>query len=57
MYGRRIEVRFLEKLRDEEKYASVEELVAQIGRDVEAARSYFRRRAMQPAQLGKVNSH
>ncbi len=46
IYGRCIEVRFLEKLRNEEKYASVDELVAQIGRDVEAARNYFRRREL-----------
>lgn len=41
IYGRRITVRFLTKLRDEAKYATVDELVAQIGRDVEAARRYF----------------
>ncbi len=44
IYGRRIEVRFLEKLRDEEKYADVETLVAQIGRDVAATRAFFERR-------------
>ncbi|HZP91897.1 MAG TPA: bifunctional riboflavin kinase/FAD synthetase [Burkholderiales bacterium] len=45
IYGRRITVRFLTKLRDEAKFATVDELVAQIGRDVEAARRYFDRPA------------
>jgi riboflavin kinase / FMN adenylyltransferase len=41
IYGRRIAVRFLAKLRDEEKYADVDALVAQIARDAAAARTYF----------------
>jgi riboflavin kinase/FMN adenylyltransferase len=41
IYGRRIAVRFLKKLRDEEKYADIEALTAQIARDVAAARTYF----------------
>jgi len=44
IYGWRISVRFLKKLRDEERYASLDELTAQIRRDVEQARSYFRYR-------------
>ncbi|MGH8630536.1 MAG: bifunctional riboflavin kinase/FAD synthetase, partial [Burkholderiales bacterium] len=44
IYGRRIGVRFLEKLRDEERYATLDELIAQIHRDVEQARSYFHHR-------------
>lgn len=55
IYGRRIEVRFLEKLRDEEKYTSVEELVAQIGRDVEQAKSYFHHRDTQAQRRTKEN--
>lgn len=44
IYGRRITVSFLQKLRDEEKFADLDALVAQIGRDAEMARSYFRHR-------------
>jgi len=44
IYGRRVSVRFLAKLRDEEKFASVDELVAQMGRDAQQAREYFRHR-------------
>jgi riboflavin kinase / FMN adenylyltransferase len=39
-----IEVRFWERLRDEQKFASVEELRRQIGLDLEAAKEFFRRR-------------
>ena len=42
IYGRRVSVRFLAKLRDEEKFASVDELVEQMGRDAQQAREYFR---------------
>lgn len=42
LYGRRIGVRFLKKLRDEQKFADVESLVAQMDRDATAARAYFR---------------
>jgi riboflavin kinase/FMN adenylyltransferase len=41
IYGRRIAVEFLHRLRDEERYADVETLKRQIARDVEAARDYF----------------
>jgi riboflavin kinase/FMN adenylyltransferase len=41
LYGEHIEVRFLKKLRDEEKFANVDALVEQMGRDVAAARRYF----------------
>lgn len=44
IYGRRITVRFLEKLRDEEKYVDIDTLVAQIARDADAARRFFQRR-------------
>lgn len=44
IYGRRIGVRFLEKLRDEERYATLDELTAQIQRDVERAKEYFHHR-------------
>jgi len=42
LYGRRLSIEFLKKLRDEAKYASIDELVAQIRRDCDAARDYFR---------------
>lgn len=41
LYGQTMDVDFLEKLRDEKKFASVEELTAQIAADVEAARKYY----------------
>ena len=42
IYGRRIGVRFLKKLRDEEKFADIDALVAQMDQDAAAAREYFR---------------
>lgn len=45
LYGARIEVRFCRRLRDERKFSSVEELVDQIRRDVEAARGFFQEEA------------
>ena len=41
LYGRRIGVRFLKKLRDEQKFADIDALVAQMDRDAAAARDYF----------------
>jgi riboflavin kinase/FMN adenylyltransferase len=41
IYGKRIAVRFLEKLRDEQKFADIDTLVAQMDRDAAAARDYF----------------
>lgn len=43
IYGRRITVRFLKKLRDEEKFADLDALVAQMHLDAAAAREYFLR--------------
>jgi riboflavin kinase/FMN adenylyltransferase len=42
LYGRRISIEFLKKLRDEAHFASLDELAAQIRRDCDAAREYFR---------------
>lgn len=42
LYGREIEIIFGEKLRDEQKFASVDELKAQIGRDIERAKALSR---------------
>jgi len=43
LYGDVIRVRFLYRLRDETKFNSLEDLKAQIGRDVSRAHSYFKR--------------
>jgi riboflavin kinase/FMN adenylyltransferase len=43
LYGRRVRVRFLEKLRDEEKYDGLEALKEAIARDARQARAYFER--------------
>ena len=41
IYGRHIQVSFLKKLRDEEKFDSLDELIEQIQLDVEQAQAYF----------------
>lgn len=41
LYGEELEVVFVEKLRDEQKFSSLEELKAQIARDIERARAVF----------------
>jgi riboflavin kinase/FMN adenylyltransferase len=41
IYGAHVTVNFLHKLRNEEKYASLDALKAQIARDVAAVRTYF----------------
>ena len=47
IYGKRIGVRFLKKLRDEQKFAGIDALVAQMDRDAEQARQFFARRLAQ----------
>lgn len=42
LYGQRLEVEFLHKLRDEQKFASLDLLLQQIKQDVAAARLYFK---------------
>ncbi len=42
IYGRHLRVEFLEKLRDEEKYPSLEALTRQIALDVENTKKWFR---------------
>lgn len=42
LYGRRLTIEFVKKLRDEAHFASLDELRAQIGRDCDAARDFFR---------------
>jgi len=46
IYGRHLQVRFLHKLRDEEKYADLETLKRQIARDADNARHFFDHRAL-----------
>ena len=45
IYGRRLNVYFLEKLRDEQKYADLDALTRAIRQDVEATRRFFGARA------------
>jgi riboflavin kinase/FMN adenylyltransferase len=45
IYGRRITLEFLHKLRDEERYDDLATLTRQIGRDVAQAREFFAARA------------
>ncbi|MDO9466139.1 MAG: bifunctional riboflavin kinase/FAD synthetase [Thiobacillus sp.] len=44
IYGRRVRVDFLHKLRDEAKYPDLDTLVAQIRRDVDNARQFMKQR-------------
>jgi riboflavin kinase/FMN adenylyltransferase len=46
LYGRRLSVRFLKRLRDEKSFASATELMGAISGDVQAARSYFRNKQL-----------
>lgn len=41
LYGRRLAVEFVHKVREEQKFDSFEDLVAQIGRDVATTRAFF----------------
>src|SRR5262249_30638448 len=41
LYGGDVQIVFAEKLRDERKFASVDELKAQIARDIQKAKSLF----------------
>ena len=53
LYGRRLRVEFLHKLRDEEKYADLATLTRQIARDVDNVRAYFERREPAAARRAK----
>jgi riboflavin kinase/FMN adenylyltransferase len=44
LYGRRLTIEFVKKLRDEAHFASLDQLAAQIQRDCDAARELFRAR-------------
>jgi riboflavin kinase/FMN adenylyltransferase len=41
LYGRKVDLDFLERLRPEQKFESIDELKLQIGRDVDTARSWL----------------
>jgi riboflavin kinase/FMN adenylyltransferase len=43
LYGRHLRVKFLQKIRDEEKYDGLDALRSAIARDVEQAKDYFRK--------------
>jgi riboflavin kinase / FMN adenylyltransferase len=43
LYGKTLQIDFLRRLRGEKRFGSVEELVGQMGRDVEAARAHAER--------------
>jgi riboflavin kinase/FMN adenylyltransferase len=45
VYERELRIELLHRLRDEERFAGVDELVAQIRRDVDATRAYFQEHA------------
>jgi riboflavin kinase/FMN adenylyltransferase len=47
LYGDVVRVRFLHRLRDEQKFSSLEELKAQINDDVRQAQNYFERAGSQ----------
>ena len=42
LYGQRLNIEWLKKIRDEEKFESLDELKQQIGKDIEAAAIFFR---------------
>ena len=41
IYGRHISVEFFKRLRDETRFASIDELVSQIATDTKHARAFF----------------
>ncbi|MDH4197500.1 MAG: riboflavin biosynthesis protein RibF [Candidatus Aminicenantes bacterium] len=48
LYGEKLRVSFLKRLRPERKFAAEQALVAQMKKDLAAARAYFRRRHLRP---------
>ena len=48
VYGERVRLFFLDRLREERKFPSVMDLKAQIQRDIEATRAYFAKRGAPP---------
>lgn len=56
VYGRRVRVDFLHKLRDEARYDTLEALKRQIARDVDDTRTFFRARAAAPISSPHVST-
>ncbi|UCH54202.1 MAG: bifunctional riboflavin kinase/FAD synthetase [Pseudomonadota bacterium] len=54
IYGRHVNVNFLHKLRDEQRFGSLEELKEWIGRDIAAARQYFAEQHVRRAESVRV---
>jgi riboflavin kinase/FMN adenylyltransferase len=48
LYGRRLEVRLLERLRPEQRFDSAEALISQVQRDIDQARAVLARDAQRP---------
>ena len=53
-YGKMVQVEFLEKIRDEEKYTDLDTLTAAIARDGEQARAWFNQRAGAITALDRI---
>ena len=51
LYGRKIEITFLKRLRDEKKFAGKDDLIRQITADINSARKYFVVHAISGADL------
>jgi len=51
--GGRLEVRFLQRIRDERKFSGVETLRAQIAADIETSRKFFAERNVAQGALQK----
>jgi riboflavin kinase/FMN adenylyltransferase len=46
LYGKRLGLEFIDRIRDEQRFAGIEALIAQIGKDVETGRALFARHNM-----------
>lgn len=56
VYGERVELHFLKRLREERVFPSVMDLSEQIGRDVEATREYFQGRRRLEENAGELET-
>jgi riboflavin kinase / FMN adenylyltransferase len=52
LYGQELRVHLIQRLRDEQKFSNLDELVAQISRDIQAARALSAARKPDPKALG-----
>jgi riboflavin kinase / FMN adenylyltransferase len=55
LYGKKVRVIFLERIRDEVRFSGIDELIARIGTDVEAAREYFLSRGTQDVRAARTH--